>query len=120
LNDHYGFLLRFKTKTNSGDKAFYHCKQSDCSIHVSLNTTTDTITDVRGAHQHENELLAEKIQDKVLEAKKKALEGASSKARAVYSELMANVQADPETCMGMVSFIIKNFLRLFLFFFIFL
>ena len=44
----------------------------------------------------ENELLGSLIQVKVLEAKKKALEGTYTKARAVFSDLMASIKADPE------------------------
>ena len=100
LSSFYNIFLIFR----NGDRAFYRCKQSDCSIRVTLDTTTDIITDVRGTHLHENELLAKKIQDKVEEAKKKTLEGAYTKPRAVFSELMANVQADPETRMGIGEF----------------
>ena len=55
----------------NGDRAFYRCKQSDCSIRVTLDTTNNIITD--------NELLVKKIQVKVEEAKKKALKGAYTK-----------------------------------------
>ena len=38
------------------------------------------------------------------EAKKKALDEAYTKPRAVYSELMANIEADPITRMGKGEF----------------
>ena len=88
LSSFYNIFLIFR----NGDRAFYRCKQSDCSIQVALDTINNIITD--------NELLVKKIQVKVEEAKKKALEGAYTKPRAVYSELMANIQADPEIRIG--------------------
>ena len=48
----------------------------------------------------ENELLGSLIQVKVLEAKKKALEGTYTEPRAVCSGLMASIEEDPETRMG--------------------
>ena len=100
LSSFYNTFLIFR----NGDLAFYRCKQRDCSIRVTLDTTTDIITDVRGSHLHENELLGNLIQVKFLEAKKKALEGAYTKPRAVYSDLMASIEADPETRMGIGEF----------------
>ena len=102
LSSFYNTFLIFR----NGDLAFYRCKQRDCSIRVTLDvdTTTDIITDVRGSHLHENELLGSLIQVKVLEAKKRALEGAYAKPRAVFSDLMASIEADPETRMGICEF----------------
>ena len=100
LSSFYNTFLIFR----NGDFAFYRCKQKECNVRVTLDTTKDIITDVRGSHLYENELLGSLIQVKVLEAKKRALEGASTKPRAVFSDIMASIEADPETRMGIGEF----------------
>ena len=54
-------------------KSFYRCKRDNCPVRVNLDVESDIITDVRGAHSHENELLANLVSNKVAEATKKAL-----------------------------------------------
>ena len=65
---------------------------------------SDMITEIRGTHLHENKLLAKLVSNEVADAKKKAMDGAYSKPRAVYSQLMASIQADPATSFGIGDF----------------
>ena len=77
---------------------------------------SDIITEIRGVNSHENEFLASLVSTKVAEAKKEALEGAYSKPRVVYGQLMASLQADPETSMGMGKFYLLQLSPFFLHF----
>jgi hypothetical protein len=97
-------LASVQADFRSGDRGISRGLVVFSHYQITLDTTTDIITDVRGTHQHENKLLVTKIQVKVVEAKKKALEGAYTKPRAVYSELKSNIEADPETRMGIGEF----------------
>ena len=44
-------------------------------MRVTLDAESDIITEIRGTHSHENELLASLVSTKVAEARKKALVG---------------------------------------------
>ena len=84
--------------------AFYKCRNKECNVRVTVDTEKDMIIDVRGEHLHENELLESLAKAKVDEFKKKAIEGAYSKPRAVYSSLVASIESDPATKMGLGKF----------------
>ena len=81
-------------------KSFYRCKRDNCPVRLTLDRESDIITEIWGAHSHQNELLNSLVSTKVAEARMKALEGAYSKPRVVYGQLMASLQADPGTSMG--------------------
>ena len=84
--------------------AFYKCRNKECNVRVTVDTEKDMIIDVRGEHLHENELLESLAKAKVDEFKKKAIEGAYSKPRAVYSSLVASIESDQATKMGLGKF----------------
>ena len=81
---------------------------------VTLDMESDTIIKIRGAHSHENKLLASLDSNKVAVARKNALEGAYSKPRVVYWPLTR------EPPWGLVSFIIYNCLNSYFIIFIIL
>ena len=82
-------------------KSFYRCKRDNCPVRLTLDRESDIITEIWGAHSHQNELLNSLVSTKVAEARMKALEGAYSKHSVV---LMATLQADPGTSMGFGKF----------------
>ena len=84
--------------------AFYKCRNKECNVRITVDTEKDMIIDVRGDHLHENDLLESLVKAKVDEFKKKAIEGAYSKPRAVYSSLVASIESDPATKMGLGKF----------------
>ena len=84
--------------------AFYRCRTKECNVRISVHTSKDLITDVRGEHLHENKLLGSLVKAKVDEVKKQALYGAYSKPCAVYSSLVASIESDPATKMGLGKF----------------
>ena len=83
---------------------FYRCRTKECNVRITVDTQKDLITDVRGEHLHEKELLGSLVKAKVDEVKKQAIEGAYSKPRAVYSSLVASIESDPATKMGLGKF----------------
>ena len=84
--------------------AFYKCRNKECNVRITVDTEKDMIIDVRGEHLHENELLESLVKAKVDDFKKKAIEGAYSKPRAGYSSLVASIESDPATKMGLGKF----------------
>ena len=64
--------------------AFYRCRTQECNVRITVDTSKELITDVRGEHLHKNELLRSLVKAKVDEVKKQAIDGAYSKPHAVY------------------------------------
>ena len=86
-------------------KTFYQCQDTECKVRITVNDDKDQIIDVRGDHEHENQLLEAMVKAKVHEVKLKATEGAYQKPRAAYSTLMENIASDPVTKMGIGKFL---------------
>ena len=76
----------------------------DCPVCVTLDVVEDTFIKISRSHSHENEFLPSLVSSKVAKGRKKALEGSYSKAKVVYGQLMASIQADPGTSMGVGKF----------------
>ena len=71
---------------------------------MTVDNTTDLVIEERGEHMHENNLLQSLVTAKVDEIKEKAIEDAYSKPCAVFSSLVASVESDPPTKMGLGKF----------------
>ena len=101
--------------------AFYRCRTKECNVRISVHTSKDLITDVRGVHLHGYELLGSLVKAKVDEVKKQALDGAYSKPCALQSTPVwwPALKVIQQQRWGLVSFIIIFLLDLFLTFFIF-